>query len=89
MRTRRISSTTVTHEITFFTFGIDAMGRLSESALSFMRSITNCLEDTPCEHAAFLHYWSRRLVVAFMAAQIDAASPCQPERPRPMLLLCL
>ena len=42
-------------EITFFTFGIDSMGRLSESALSFMRWITNCLENPPCGHAAFLH----------------------------------
>ena len=29
------------HEITFFTLGIDAMGRLSDSALSFLRWITN------------------------------------------------
>ena len=67
-------------EINFFTFGIDAMGRLSESALSFMRSITNCLEDPPCGHAAFLQYWSRRLVVAFMAAQMWLLLACQRKR---------
>ena len=43
-------------EITFFIFGIDGMGQLSESAFSFMQLITNCLEDPPCGHAAFLHY---------------------------------
>ena len=47
------------------------MGQLSDSALSFMRWITNCLEDPPCGHAAFLHYWSRRLVVAFTATQMQ------------------
>lgn len=67
-------------EITFFTFGIDAMGRLSESALSFMRWITNCLEDPPCGHAAFLHYWSRRLVVAYMATQMRFLLARQKER---------
>ena len=67
-------------EITFFTFGIDAMGRLSESALSFMRWITNCLEDPPCGHAAFLHYWSRRLVVAFTSAQMRFLLARQRER---------
>ena len=67
-------------EITFFTFGIDAMGRLSESAFSFMRWIINCLEDPPCGHAAFLHYWSRRLVVAYMATQMRFLLARQKER---------
>ena len=67
-------------EITFFTYGIDAMGRLSESALSFMLWITKCLEDPPCGHTAFLHYWPRRLVVAYMVTQMRFFLARQKER---------
>ena len=61
---------------------LDKGGGLRKKLLKswFMRWITNCVEDPPCGHAAFLHYWSRRLVVAFMAAQIRLLLARQKER---------
>ena len=77
-------------EVIFFTLCIDAMRRVSDSALRFMRLITNCLEDPPCGHAAFLHYWSRRLAVAFTVhSDPDAFLPSPPARARSIFLLCV
>ena len=80
MKVSRYGAACKEQEITFFTLGIDAMGRLRDSALSFLRWITNCLEDPPCGHAAFLHYWSRHLAVAFMAAHMRFLLARQRER---------
>ena len=58
-------------EVTFFTFGMDVMGRLSESAEQFIRWVCNCVPDPVGGRARLVHYWSRRIVVASMKKKME------------------
>ena len=58
-------------DVVFFTFGMDAMGRLSESAEQFIRWVCNCVPDPVGGRARLVHYWSRRIVVASMKKKME------------------
>ena len=58
-------------DVTFFTFGMDVMGRLSESAEQFVRWMCNCVPDPVGGRARLVHYWSRRIVVASMKKKME------------------
>ena len=58
-------------DVTFFTFGMDAMGRLSESAEQFVRWVCNCVPDPVGGRGRLVHYWSRRIVVASMQKKME------------------
>ena len=58
-------------DVTFFTFGIDLMGRMSECAELFIRWLCNCVPDSVGGRSRLVHYWSRRVVVASMIGKMD------------------
>ena len=70
-------------DVTFFTFGIDVMGRMSGCAERFIRWLCNCVPDPVGGRSRLVHYWSRRMVVASMIGKMDmllkrqrSMSPC-------------
>ena len=53
--------------VLFFTFGMDAEGRLGSQAEETIRHFTNLLQGVQVKHDIFRRYWTRRIVVGFLA----------------------
>ena len=55
----------------FFTFGMDAEGRLGSQGEDTIRHFTNRLQGDQVTRAIFRRYWTRRIVVCFLARQMQ------------------
>ena len=64
--------------IVFFTFGMDAMGRLSSE--HFLRWLAICLPGTDCERGKFFQYWLRRIVMSTLKRQMTHLIAQQEDR---------
>ena len=53
--------------VLFFTFGMDAEGRLGSQAEDTIRHFTNHLQGDQVKRDIFRRYWTRRIVVGFLA----------------------
>ena len=57
-------------DILFFTFGMDAEGRLGEKAEDTIRYFTNRLTGDQVKRDIFRRYWTRRIVVGVLSQQM-------------------
>ena len=57
--------------VLFFTFGMDAEGRLGSQAEDTIRHFTNRLQGDQVTRDIFRRYWTRRIVVGFLARQMQ------------------
>ena len=55
----------------FFTFGMDAEGRLGSQAEDTIRHFTNRLQGDQVKREIFRRYWTRRIVVGLLARQLQ------------------
>ena len=58
-------------DVLFFTFGMDAEGRLGSQAEDTIRHFTNHLQGDQVTRDIFRRYWTRRIVVGFLARQMQ------------------
>ena len=57
-------------DVLFFTFGMDAEGRLGEKAEDTIRYFTNRLTGDQVKRDIFRRYWTRRIVVGVLSQQM-------------------
>ena len=57
-------------DVLFFTFGMDAEGRLGERAEDTIRYFTNRLTGDEVKRGIFRRYWTRRIVVGVLSQQM-------------------